>query len=151
MSPVTNCLNKLCLTLVQLVYTLTALKIIFLYVQGCEKRKPKHIITDQSQNKIRILFLIKLNRSLSRCCRAAVKPRGWNSFLSSMDSQLSSFNEQHFFSLNLGQTYISTTLDLETQFLEVFKQLLDLPKYKLSAFCQRISQLHKIVIHVPNK
>ena len=32
LSPVTNFLNKLCSTLMQLVYTLTALKIIFLYV-----------------------------------------------------------------------------------------------------------------------
>ena len=32
LSAVTNCLNKLCSTLVQLVYTLTALKIILLYV-----------------------------------------------------------------------------------------------------------------------
>ena len=32
LSPVTNCLNKFCSTLVQLVYTLTAFKIIILYV-----------------------------------------------------------------------------------------------------------------------
>ena len=50
-SPVTICLNRLCSILVQLVNTLTALKIILLYVQGCEKRKPKHINTDWSQNK----------------------------------------------------------------------------------------------------
>ena len=31
------------------------------------------------------------------------------------------------------------------------KHILDLPKYKLSAFCQKISQLHKIVTYVPNK
>ena len=31
------------------------------------------------------------------------------------------------------------------------KNILDLPKYKISAFCQRISQLHKIVTYVPNK
>ena len=50
LSPVTICLNKLCSTLVQLVNTLTALKIIILYVYGCEKRNPKHIITNWSQN-----------------------------------------------------------------------------------------------------
>ena len=33
-SPVTNCLNKFCSTLVQLVYSLMALKIILLYVQS---------------------------------------------------------------------------------------------------------------------
>ena len=37
LSLVTICLNKLCSTLVQLVYTLTTLKIILLYVYGCEK------------------------------------------------------------------------------------------------------------------
>ena len=45
-SPVTICLNKLCSTLVQLVSPLTAFKIILLYVQGCEKRKLKHVIPD---------------------------------------------------------------------------------------------------------
>ena len=65
LSPVTNYLNKLCSTLVQLVYALTTLKIIFLYVQGQKKRKPKHIIMDQSQNRTGILFFIKLNRYLS--------------------------------------------------------------------------------------
>ena len=73
-SPVTICLNKLCSTLVQLVNTLTALKIIILYVQGCEKRKPKHIIMDQSQNRTENLFFINLDRY--PICRAAVEPRG---------------------------------------------------------------------------
>ena len=71
----TNCLNKLCSTLVQLVYTLMALKIIFLYVSCCEKRKPKHTIMDWSQNRIKTLFFINLNRCLSvemlsNSCRA---------------------------------------------------------------------------------
>ena len=75
LSLVTNCLNKFCSTLVQLVYTLTALKIIILYVQGQKKRNPKHIKQDQSQNRIGILFFIKLNRYLfvevlSNSCRA---------------------------------------------------------------------------------
>ena len=65
LSPVTNCLNKLFSKLVQLVNTLTALKIIILYVQGQKKRKPKHIITDWSQNRTGILFFIKLDRQLS--------------------------------------------------------------------------------------
>ena len=65
LSPVTICLNKLCSTLVQLVNTLTTLKIIFLYVQGCEKRKSKYIITDWSQNRTEILFFINLDRCLS--------------------------------------------------------------------------------------
>ena len=65
LSPVINYLNKLCSTLVQLVYTLMAFKIILLYVQGQKKRMPKHIITDQSQNRTGILFFIKLNRQMS--------------------------------------------------------------------------------------
>ena len=39
LSPITICLNKLCSTLVQLVFPLMALKIIILYVQGYEKKK----------------------------------------------------------------------------------------------------------------
>ena len=114
-------LNKLCSTLVQLVNTLTALKIIILYVQGCEKRKPKHIITDQSKNRTENLFFINLNRYL--ICRDAVEPRGQNSSSSQIDSQLSSqllsFNDRHFSDLNLGQICMTSTLDLETKFLEV--------------------------------
>ena len=117
LSPVTICLNKLCSILVQLVPPLTALKIILLYVQGCEKRKPKHIIIDQSQNRTENLFFLNLNRYL--ICRAAVEPRGWNSSSSSIDGQLSSFNELALFSLNLGQTCMTLILDLKIRFLEV--------------------------------
>ena len=116
-SLVTICLNKLCSTLVQLVNTLTTLKIISLYVQGYEKRKPKHIIMDQSKKKIENLFFINLDRY--PICRAVVKPRGWNSSASSIDGQLLSFNNRHFSDLNLGQTCMASTLDLETKFLEV--------------------------------
>ena len=52
-------------------------------------------------------------------CRAAVEPRGQNSSSSSIDGQLSRFNDKHFSDLNLGQTYMASTLDLETKFLEV--------------------------------
>ena len=114
-------LNKLFSMLVQLVPPLTALKIILLYVQGCEKRKPKHIITDQSQNRCEILFFINLDRY--PICRAAVESRGQNNSSSSIDSQLlgqlSSSNELAHFNLNLGQTCTALTLDLETKFLEV--------------------------------
>ena len=103
-SLITNCLNKLCSTLVQLEYTLTTINIILLYVQNCEKRKPKHINTDWSQNRTRILFFVKLDRYLS---------------VEMLSSQLQSFNEHHFFSLNLGQTCMFSTLDLETQFFKV--------------------------------
>ena len=44
----------------------------------------------------------------------------------------------------------ASTLDLETWFLEVFEHIISLPKYKQSAFRQRISQLHKIMTFVLN-
>ena len=102
LSLITIFLNKLCSTLVQLSFTLTALKIILLYVQGCEKRKHKHIITDYSQNRIETLFFINLDRY--PICRVAVEPRDQNSSSSLIDGQLSSFNDKHFSDLNLGQT-----------------------------------------------
>ena len=118
-SLVTNCLNKLCSTLVQLAYALTALKIIILYVQGQKKRRPKHIITDWNQNRTEILFFIKLDRQLSvDVLSSSCQVTGLEQLLK-LDGQLSSFNEQHFFSLNLGQTCMSSTLNLETQFFEV--------------------------------
>ena len=45
---------------------------------------------------------------------------------------------------------MTSTLDLETQFLEVLKT----PKstqLQIKWFFQRISQLHKIVTYIPNK
>ena len=45
---------------------------------------------------------------------------------------------------------MTSILDLETLFLEVFKHILEIPNYKYSAFSQKISQLHKIVIYDPN-
>ena len=45
---------------------------------------------------------------------------------------------------------MTSTLDHETQFLEVLNHILDPPKYKYSAFCQRINQLHKIMTYVLN-
>ena len=113
-------LNKLCSTLVQLVNTLTALKIIILYVQGCEKRKPKHIITDQSQNRTENLFFINLNRYL--ICRDAVEPRGQNSSSSQIDSQLSSqllsFNDRHFSACFLDKLDDFNNLILKNSFLK---------------------------------
>ena len=137
MSSVTNCLNKLCLTLVQLVYTLTTLKIILLYVQGCEKRKLKHIITNWSKNRSKIMFFINLDRY--PICRAAVEPRCWNNSLSSIDGQLSSFNDRHFSNLNLGQTCMVSTLDLETKFLEVLNTSQIYPNTSKIHFVKRLA------------
>ena len=74
MSLVTIYLNKLCSTLVQLVNTLAALKIIILYVQGVEKRKLKHTNTNWSQNRTENLFFINLDRY--PICRAVVESWG---------------------------------------------------------------------------
>ena len=120
MSPVTICFNKLCSTLVQLVNTLMALKIILLYVQGCEKRKLKHIITDWSQNKTGILFFINLDKCLSvELLLSSCQATRLEQLLKLDRYQPSSFNDMHFFSLFLGQTCMTLTLDLEAQFLEV--------------------------------
>ena len=35
---------------------------------------------------------------------------------------------------------MTSTFDLETLFFEVFEHILELPNYKLNAFCQKISQ-----------
>ena len=45
---------------------------------------------------------------------------------------------------------MTSILDLETQFLEVLNHILDLLKYKQSAFYQKISELHKIMTYVLN-
>ena len=50
---------------------------------------------------------------------AAVEPWARIALQGSIDGLLLSFNEQHFLHLNLGQTCMASTLDLETQFLEV--------------------------------
>ena len=141
MSPVTICLNKFCLTLVQLVSTLTALKIIFLYVQGCEKRKFKHIITNQSQNRCEILFFINLDKY--PICRAAVESQDWNSSSSSIDGQLLRFNELALFSLNLGQTCMVSTLDLEIKFLEILNTSQIYPNTSKVYFVKRLAKYIK--------
>ena len=67
----------------QLVSPLTALKIILLYVLGCEKRKPKYTITDWSQNSPEKLNFINLD--IYPICRTAVEPRVSTAFQGSID------------------------------------------------------------------
>ena len=98
-------MNKLCSTLVQLVSLLTALKIIILYVQGCEKRKPKHIITDWMKIKSEILSFINFDRY--PIYRATVESRAETTFHVSIDAscralvnstfQLESWTDLHGF------------------------------------------------------
>ena len=59
LSPVTICLNRLFLKLVQLANSFTALKIIFLYVQGQEKRSSKDIFTDSKKTDQNFCFFLK--------------------------------------------------------------------------------------------
>ena len=83
-------LTKLCFTLVQFVSTLTATKIILIYVQVCEKRKPKHIIMDWMKNRLENLSFINLDRYLSV---ELLSSHRIQIALSLDRCQLSSFNE----------------------------------------------------------
>ena len=62
LSLVTICMNKTLLHTRAIVQPLIALKIILIYVQGCEKRKTKHILTDWNEIKSEKLIFINLNR-----------------------------------------------------------------------------------------
>ena len=92
-----------------------ARKIIILYVQGCEKRKPKHIITDWMKNKLENLSFINLDRYQSVELPSS---HGIQIALSLDTCQLSRINELHFSHLIPGQTCMALTLELETLFLE---------------------------------
>ena len=118
----------------------------------CKKRKPKHIIMDQSQNKIESLFFINLDRCLSvevlsSSCQAA----GLEQLLKLNRCQLPSFNDRHFSDLNLGQICMVSTLDLETKFFEVLNTSQIYPNTSKVHFVKGFSQLYKIVTYVPNK
>ena len=94
----------------QLVSPLTVLKIILIYVQGCEKRKRKHIIMDWMKNKLENLRFINFDRYLFVELPSS---HGIQTALSLDRCQLSSFNEPDFSHLILGQTCMALTLFLE--------------------------------------
>ena len=54
--------KNLCIKLHSLVSTVTALKIILIYVQGCEKRKPKHVYMDWMKIRTENLIFVNLDR-----------------------------------------------------------------------------------------
>ena len=93
--------KNLCIKLHSLAFTVTALKIILIYVQGCEKRKLKHVYTDWM--KIRTENLIFLNLDRQGIYRVAVKYRAKATFLQ----------------LFLSQIFMALTLDLNNIFLKV--------------------------------
>ena len=74
LSLVTICFNKLFSKLMQVVYTLTALKTIILYVQGQEKRSLKDTFTNSKKTDQNFYFFkprqIEAFEKLSSNCRA---------------------------------------------------------------------------------
>ena len=70
--------KNLCIKLHSLVSALTALKIILIYVQGCEKRKSKHVYTDWSEIRFEKLIYVNLDRQV--IYRAAVEHRAKAAF-----------------------------------------------------------------------
>ena len=81
LSPVTICLNKLFSKLTQLVYSLTALKTILLYVQGQEKRSPKDTFTNSKKTDQSFCLFLKprqiegVKQLSSRWAGQLLKPR----------------------------------------------------------------------------
>ena len=73
LSLVTICMNKTLLYTCAIVQPLIVLKIILIYVQGCEKRKPKYTLTDRMKNSSEKLSFINLDRQPS--IELAVEPR----------------------------------------------------------------------------
>ena len=56
--------KNLCIKLHSLASAVTALKIILIYVQGCEKRKPKHVYMNWSEIKSEKRIFLNLDRQV---------------------------------------------------------------------------------------
>ena len=54
--------KNLCIKLLSLASAVAALKIILIYVLGCEKRKPKHVYTDWGKIRSGKLIFLNLDR-----------------------------------------------------------------------------------------
>ena len=55
-------MKYLCIKLLSLASVVAALKIILIYVLGCEKRKPKHVYKDWSKIRSGKLIFLNLDR-----------------------------------------------------------------------------------------
>ena len=56
--------KNLCIKLKSLALAVMALKIILIYVQGCEKRKPKQIYMDWSEIRTENMIFVNLDRQV---------------------------------------------------------------------------------------
>ena len=79
--------KNLCIKLHSFASTMTILKIITIYVYGCEKRKPKHVYIDWSE--IRFEKLIFLNLDGQSIYRAASESQAKATFQTSIDARVS--------------------------------------------------------------
>ena len=110
-----------------LVQPFTALKIILIYVQGCEKRKLKYTPTNWIEISSEKLNFINLNRQPS--IELAIEPRALAAFKHRQMLAVE-FQNPALSHLILGQTCMALTLELETLFLEALNSSQIYTNYK---------------------
>ena len=113
--PVTFFFKLVKFSIVQLVSPFSALKVILIYVQGCEKRNLKHTFMDLMKNSPEKLNFINLDKQPS--IELAVEPRVSIAF-KPRQMLVAELQNPALSDLILGQTCMALTLELETLFLE---------------------------------